>query len=353
MRPRQRASLMTSCGLGALALGCAHQPPSAGAPPATADVEAHHGHHAAGMPGNLGFERLQQGPDDYAGGLAYDRDSKRLFFVSYGPPANTKGPSTLYELEPTSGRVLASAALPLRGTLATPVWLDGFLYVAVYHESKIYKLAVDKPFRFGQVVAEVPLPKLAEVIADEQRDEVFRYPFFSFKGATRTGDGKILLHSDDLGELLTIDPVSGKVLKKVHTLHTLSSIATVEGAHGERLLVADANPRLAAVENEMRKFMWRGKVGIAPMASAGGSEEDGVLWMLIDADSGEVLASTWQPMTQPFVGNFAVVVQQPARNAPYGQFTILSTAVDGIVTVHWTPVEAPADSVGRTNASSR
>ena len=58
-------------------------------------------------------------------------------------------------------------------------------------------------------------------------------------------------------------------------------------------------------------------------------------------------------MTQPFVGNFAVVVQQPARNAPYGQFTILSTAVDGIVTVHWTPVEAPADSVGRTNASSR
>src|SRR5579872_3407482 len=255
--------------------------------------------------------RVTPVPSGFMGVWTYDAASDRLWLLSFGPPANTQGASTLYEVDAESGKILAQARMPFLGECSAAAFSDGFLYVGVPWQSKIYKVMAQDKSVMGKVVGSIPAPTLIELRPGPE--EVFRFPFLSFFGLAVTPDHNLLLHAQELGELITLDRETGKVLNRVKTLHALGGITPVPGPNGEFLLLANADPEAAALRAEMRRFLFRSNHGITPPSAVrpdmtcGRPEARDIRWVLIDGQTGDLLASTTQQCVRTDAGSVSLL----------------------------------------------
>jgi hypothetical protein len=261
-------------------------------------------------------------PEGFIGNLTFDQASGRLFLVSLGPPTNTTGPSTLYELDPATGKVLAQAMMPFKGDFGQPVYLDGHLYQGVFHESKMYKVAVGGEAGFGAIVKSIPLPTINDL---KLVDEAHSFPFIEFGGVTVTPSRKIMLHADDVGEYITIEPETGAILERARTIKAMGGIAGVGDSQGRFLVVANSDPR-------------GGYCALSyPPALSRSDEQKDISWALTDGRTGDVLASLRTQSSRAYASTIAMVKHEELAGAPYGRFTFLATGEEGILEIEWTP----------------
>jgi hypothetical protein len=292
----------------------------------------------------FGVERITPVPANFMGVWAYGAAVDRLWLLSFGPPANTKGASTLYEVDPESGRILAQARMPFLGECSAAVFSDGFLYVGVPHESKIYKVMAQDKSVLGKVERSIPVPTLIDLRPGPE--EVFRFPFLSFFGLAVTPDHNLILHAQELGELITLDRESGKVLNRVKTLHALGGITPVPGPNGEFLLLANADPEAAALRAEMRRFMFRSNHGITPPSAVrpdmtcGRPEARDIRWVIIDGQTGDLLSAATQQCVRTNAGSVALLSYERVPGTRYGRFRFLAGGEERTVaTIAWTPTD--------------
>jgi hypothetical protein len=294
--------------------------------------------------------RVMPVPDGFVGHIAYDRDSRRLWLVSYGPPANTRSQSTLYEVEPSSGKILAQKALPFLGEFGAPLHRDGYLYVGVYHERKIYRVVVGDRARLGHIDGAIDVASINELDLRAYKDKVFRYPFFTFSALADTPDGKLLTHSDDLSQFITLDAETGRVLKQVATQPSVAGLASVQGLEGQPLVLGNSNPREFAMTLQMRQWLFRGSATAAPMASDAPVEETGVNWMLLDPQSGEVLSSIWHAPSRAKASGIALIRHDRVEGSLYGRYVFFALGHEGILTIEWTPSNLAWSVIDRGNS---
>ncbi len=308
-------------------------------PPSPVLGEEHAAHPATSVATDtihLGTEfrilKVMPAPQGFGGGhLTFDPVSERLFLLSFGPPANTQGPSVLYELAPQDGRVLRRAQMPFAGEFGTPSLVDGVLYQIIDHQSRLYKISVAAE-TFGQIVNEIALPTLKDLELREQ--EPLRFPWISFRGLTKTPQDQLLAHAQDLGELVTLDPHSGQILRRVPTLRALSGIAAIPGPQGELWVLANSDPVKANFEYHVRRYMFRSEPGMVPPVRYG---KRAIHWILLDAASGEVLASLRQLEPRVEAASVAWIARHDLPGARYGRFTFFGIGPEGIFTLEWTP----------------
>jgi len=303
--------------------------------PAWTVAEADHEHMQHSNSASLGSEfqilRLLDAPSEAPGHLAYDPESNRLWMVTMGPPANTSGPSRLYEIDPVDGRVRATAQLPFLGEFGMPSFLDGRLFLIVHHESTMYEISVAAD-TFGEIVKETALPTVNEVGHDGE--EPLRFPFIAFKGLTHAGDGSLIAHAQDLGEFFRLDPKTGQAGERVRTLRSLAGISATSGPNGELLVIATSDPIKAAFEYHVRRYMFRASHGIVPAVRYG---KKAIHWVLLDGRSGETLASIRRLEPRIEASSVALVGRKDVEGARYGRFEFWATGSEGLFLAQWTP----------------
>jgi hypothetical protein len=228
----------------------------------------------------------------------------------------------LYEMDIRDGKILSQAEMPFRGDFGDPVFIDGFLYQGIFHESKLYKISVDKA-NFGQIVATVPLPTLNDL---NLVDESHPLPFIEFGGVGVTPDKKIILHADDVGEFITVEPSTGRLLNRVRTLKALGGLDAIAGAKGEMLVLANSDPR-------------GGYCALSfPPAISRTPEQKDISWALLNGRTGEVVASIRTQNSRAYAGTLSLMKHEPVPNSAFGRFTFLATGEEGILQIEWTPV---------------
>jgi hypothetical protein len=356
---------------------CAAAPPKPSPPPAesipAADAHEHHAKHkarahhsarmnyatatqtanyllgASGAGGNPEDEFKVTAsvplPEGFVGNLAYDPAKDRLWLISHGPPASTRRPSTFFELDRHTGRVLVEKPLLFKGEFGAPALLDGFLYQGIYHQRKIHKIAVDGP-RAGEVVDTIEVPPLSALDLRAHKNQTFRFPFFIFSALAVLPGPELVTHSEDLGELVVLDPRTAAIVRQVSTQPSLAGLAAVPGPGGRTLLLANANPREFAMRDYQRSFLFRGAAPAPPMTATGDPEENGINWLLVDPESGEVLASAWRSPPRAAAGAVALVKIAPEDGKPYGRMTFLALGKEGLLTVEWAPSSFASSSIG-------
>jgi len=348
-RVRRPGAIATATGCAVLLLGLAawtatgqeghehHAPqaaasaPAAPTPPAAPTAQAGHRHDDHRMGSEFRIVRVFEPPQGFRGNLAVDRQSGRLWMMSFGPPANTRGPSVLYEADLETGRVLRSAQLPFEGQFGPPTFVDGALHQVIAHESKLYRISVD-PETFGRIVGSVDLPTLDRIAHDGEVP--LRFPFIGFRGMTATAEGKLLAHAPDLGELVEIDPATGRLERRVQTLRAVEGIAAARGERGQLFVLASSDPVKASFEYHVRRFMWRASHGTVPSVRHG---KDAVYWVLLDGHSGEILTSLRQLDPRTHAASLALVDHRSVEGSRFGRFTFLTTGDEGVFTIEWTP----------------
>ena len=298
------------------------------------DAHAHHRDHAvrdAGMGSEFRILRVFDAPPGFVGNLAFDAESKRLLLLSFGPPANTKGPSRLYELDPEDGRVLRTAQMPFLGELGTPVFSGGHLYQVVDHQSELHKISV-APESFGEIVETVELPGLNDIEVEE--NDPLRFPFIAFRGLTATPEGQLVAHAQDIGEFFTLDPATGEPVSRVPTLRALGGIAAAQDPNGKLLILANSDPVKATFDYHVRHYMFRADHGMVPMVRHG---KKAVHWVLLDGASGEILASLRRLDPRAEGASVALIDHREVPGTPYGQFEFFATGEDGVFVLEWAP----------------
>lgn len=271
---------------------------------------------------NLKVVATLRPPDGFIGNMTYDAVSDRLYLVSLGRPTNPNN-SAIYEMDATTGNVLAKADLPLIGDFGDPIYIDGHVYQPVYHESKMYKIST-KAGEFGKVVSEIPLPTHADL---NLTDESHPYPFIEFGGAGVTKEKKIIFHADDVGEFMTIEPDTGKILSRVRTIKALGGLDSV--THNNReLVLANSDPRGGYCA-----------LSFPPALSRTPDQKD-ISWALLDARSGEVLASLRTQNSRAYAASVALKSHKPSAKGgkDYGTFTFFAFGEEGILALEWNPV---------------
>jgi predicted aconitase with swiveling domain len=310
--------------------------------------ELHHDH-SGHDPNHEGMEvhtdlkvtRVFRPLENFVGNLASDQETGRLWLLSYGPPANTKGPSTLYEVEPTTGKVLAQARMPFLGEFGAPVYIDGFLYVGIAVESKLYKVAVNDRANLGKIVQTVPLPTLNDL--EINFEEPFRFPFINFPSIAATPDKNILLNAEDLGLFIKIDKETGRIMNQVSSMKGLSAAINVSGPNQEAILLGNTDPEAALLKRDMRVFLFRARHGFTPpyaIRTEMPCKQQGardITWVLLDPQSGEVLASALDRCSRTSAGSVALLKQEKRTGTRYGSYTFLANSDEGILTVEWVP----------------
>ena len=270
---------------------------------------------------NLKVVGTMRPPDGFIGNMTYDAATDRLYLVSLGRPTNPNN-SSIYELDASTGKVLNQAALPLIGDFGDPVYIDGYVYQPVYHESTMYKISVKKG-EFGKIEKEIALPTHADL---NLTDESHPYPFIEFGGAGVTKDKKIIFHADDVGEFVTLEPDTGKILSRVRTIKALGGLDSV--AHNKReLVIANSDPR-------------GGYCALSfPPALSRTPEQKDISWALLDARSGEVLASLRTQNSRAYAASLALKRHEPGGKGAkdYGKFTFFAFGEEGILTLEWNP----------------
>lgn len=261
-------------------------------------------------------------PQNFLGNLTYDRETGRLWLVSLGPPSNTNGPSMLYEMDIRDGKILAQAEMPFKGDFGDPVFIDGYLYQGIFHESKLYKISVDSK-NFGKIVSTVSLPTLTDL---NLVDESHPLPFIEFGGVGVTPDKKIILHADDVGEFITVEPSNGRLIHRVRTLKALGGLDAVAGTKGETLVVANSDPRGGYCA-----------LSFPPAISRTPDQKD-ISWALLNGRTGEVLASIRTQNSRAYAGTLTLIKHEQVPSTAYGKFTFLATGEEGILEIEWTPI---------------
>ena len=309
-----------------------------------------HDHSAHPAPGNedalTGFRYTGtlKTPGPAAGVFAYDAASVRLWWISFGPPANASGPSRIHELDPASGQVLASADLGFTGSLASPAYSDGFIFVPVPHESAIYKLAVDRAV-LGQVAGRLQLPSYADLPgADRPRTngESLRFPWLDITALVAGRGHTLIAYASDIGELITLDRDSGAVLGRVQTMKNLGGIAAFRDARGVDFVVANYDPEDAAARVKARRFVNRSPVQIAAKKTrvtfyARRPDDKTVSWVLIEAVSGTPVAALDVPHSAAFATTISLAGYEPAGAGEYGKLRVLAAGPESILTLEWLP----------------
>lgn len=287
----------------------------------------------------LVVSRVVPSPAGFIGNVTFDSVARRLWLVAYGPPANTFGPSALYELDPDTGRTISHRPLPLRGQLATPAYLDGALYQPVAYESRLYRIAVDPP-KAGEVVNRIALPTMLDLKPDD--GEVYRFPYVEFTAAVALERDSLLLYAADLGEFVTIEPSTGRTLSRVRTARGLAGMTLVPDPAGPYVL-ATFDPVDAAFKEETRRFMFRASHGILPLETVraegnyGNPGQKTTTWVLLDPRNGEALASVAVESTRITPASIALVRREPVPGRRYGKLVAFAIGNEGLLTVEWTP----------------
>jgi hypothetical protein len=260
-------------------------------------------------------------PAGFIGNMAYDRQSGRLWLVSLGPPTNTAGPSMLYELDPKNGKVLAKAEMPFKGDFGQPVFIEGHLYQGVFHESRMYKVSVDRA-SFGKVVKAIPLPTINDL---KLVNEAHSFPFIEFGGVTVTPDNNIMMHADDVGEYITISRETGEILQRARTIKAMGGITGATDDEGRFLVIANSDPR-------------GGYCALSyPPALSRSADQRDISWALTDGRTGDVLASLRTQNSRAYASTIALVKHEEVAESPYGRFTFFATGEEGILEIEWTP----------------
>lgn len=296
----------------------------------SADGQSHRHPDPLAMGSEFQILKVLEAPTRAAGHLAYDPESGRLWMITHGPPANTSGPSVLYEIDTEDGRILATAQLPFLGEIGMAAFVEGHLYQLVHHKSKLYKISVERE-SFGRLLAEIDLPTLNEI--EHEDDAPLRFPFISFKGMTYT-DGNLLAHAQDLGELMVLDPETGRLRSRVATMRALAGIAATRGDRGELLVLGNSDPVKAAFEYHVRRYMFRASHGVVPATRYG---KRAIHWVLLDGERGELLASIRRLDPRIEASSVALISREPVEGAPYGRFEFWATGAEGIFRAQWTP----------------
>jgi hypothetical protein len=87
-----------------------------------------------------------------------ERNSWRIYEGQQAALSNiTYERGLVYELDINGGRVLAQKEMPFKGDFGDLVFIEGFLYQGLFHESKMYKISTEKE-TFGNIVTTLPLP---------------------------------------------------------------------------------------------------------------------------------------------------------------------------------------------------
>jgi len=292
---------------------------------------------------DLEYLRTLPAPAGFAGHFAYDAESRRLWLISYGPPANKLGPSKVSELDPATGKVLAEAELPLLGGFGPPVAGGGYLYQPVNFESKIYRIVIGDQKRLGVIEGTLPIPMVSELRqgAGGPGGEPLKFPWLEVAGIAIAADGNLVLHAGDLGELITISKDTGKVLKRVPTMKGLGGIAGVRADDGKYYLLANLDPDDAAARDKARRFDLRAPEVVPWKRSkvtlfSHRADQKHVLWILLDGESGDPLASIEDDASPAFASGTMLAEFRPVKGA-YGRFTFLAMGPSGILTMRWTP----------------
>ena len=259
-------------------------------------------------------------PEGFLGNMATDPAGERVWLVSLGPPTK-KGPSTLYELDPKDGSILRQAEMPFEGDLNSPVYIDGYLYQGVFHQSKMYKVSVS-PSSFGEIKNVVDLPTLNDL---NLVDESHPMPFIEFGGVAVSPDNQVVIHADDVGEFIKIDRDTGKILDRTRTLKALGGILGVARNSGEFLVVGNSDAR-------------GGYCALSyPPALSRSPEQKDISWALLDGESGEVLASVRRQNSRAYASGVSLLAHREVTGTPFGQFSFLATGEEGLLEIEWTP----------------
>jgi len=113
-------------------------------------------------------------------------------------------------------------------------------------------------------------------------------------------------------------------------------------ADGERFyLLANLDPDDAAARDKARRFDLRAPEVVPWKRSkvtlfSHRADRKQVLWILLDGESGEPLATVEDDASPAFASGTAVADFRPVKGA-YGRFTFLAMGPAGILTMRWTP----------------
>lgn len=296
---------------------------------------------AESQPDGLKVTKIFRLPNQFTGNVIYSPEVNRLWLLSFGPPANTKGPSILYELDPANGKVMTSSAMPFLGEFGAPAYIDNILYVGIPYQSKIYKVSLDKK-SFGQMLGTITVPNLAELKLNEP-GEPYRFPFLSFTSITATPGKDLVMAADDTGYFVRIDRENGKVLSKTRTIKGLGGAAVL--AHGDEIniILANQDPEAVLLKSDSRRFMFRARHGFTPPYAVRteipceryGARD--INWTVLDPESGELLSSTFQSCSRASAGSLAPIGHQSVPGTRYGRFTFYAIGDEGLLTVAWVP----------------
>ncbi len=283
--------------------------------------------------GEFQLKRVVTLPEGFRGNVAFDRESARLFLISHGPPANSKGPSTLYELDRQTGRAIRRRVLPFLGELPGTVVIGGVLFVGVPFESKVYKVELTETAEFGAILGTLRIPDLTE-LGPTDKDDVFRFPFLGFQQLAAAEGGDLLVYSDALGSLLSLSIKDGSLVRRIDAAKGLMGLAHASENGSAPLLIANSNPSIVQYEREARRFQYRADHGSAAQIRYGAKE---VLWMLLDASSGIVLASHDDPDSRIDAGTIAWTGHATREGSRYGKLSFYAVGQEGLFEVEWTP----------------
>jgi hypothetical protein len=212
--------------------------------------------------------------------------------------------------------------MPFKGDFGSPIYIDGFVYQGIFHESQVYKVDVRSRSAFGRIVKTVPLPTLNHL---KLVDESYPFPFIEFGGVTTTPDKKLMLHSDDTGEFITVDPETGGMINRIATIKALGGITAVPGPNGEFFVLGNSDPR-------------GGYCALSyPPESSRSPEQKDISWALLNGKTGEVLASINTPNSRAYASTVSLVSYERAGDDSYGRYTFLATGEEGILKIQWTP----------------
>jgi hypothetical protein len=186
----------------------------------------------------------------------------------------------------------------------------------------MYKIAAGDRSTLGRIEKVIPLPTLVDL---KLGDEAHPVPFIEFGGVAVTPDKQILIHADDVGELIKLDRETGRILTRVRTLKALGGITLVAGENGRSYVLANSDPR-------------GGYCALSfPPALSRTPEQRDISWALIDGDSGEVLASIRTQNSRAYASTVSLMKHERVEGAPYGRMTFVATGEEGLVTLQWTP----------------
>lgn len=289
----------------------------------------------------LKVTKISRLPNQFVGNVIYSPELNRLWLLSFGPPANTKGPSVLFELDPVSGKEIARTTMPFLGEFAAPTYLDNNLYVGIPYESKIYKVSLDKQ-SFGQVIKTIAVPSLATLKLND-KDEPYRFPFLNFTSVAATPEKNLVLVADDTGYLVHIDKEDGTIIKTLQTIKGLNGAAVVSHGKEVNLFIANQDPETVLLKNDARRFMFRARHGFTPpyaVRTETPCERYGardINWLVLDTATGEVLSASLQSCSRASAGSIAPISHEMISGTRHGLFKFYAIGDEGLVTVEWVP----------------